>query len=155
MYDAGLYDPFEEEDEVGISFLFFFIFKIFFSWFFFSSFTWLWKQGFSDFMQEMLSMMDNVRAEVKTDNSSFSFSFSYYFFYFLYIHKVLDFLSEDACRWRIYRGIDTNYPLFRDFLWRECPSTWVVGPIRWVGPEYSGKTHYFRDLRFLLWDPVR
>ncbi|XP_010259397.1 PREDICTED: dnaJ homolog subfamily B member 3 isoform X1 [Nelumbo nucifera] len=34
MYDAGLYDPFEEEDE-----------------------------GFSDFMQEMLSMMDNVRAE--------------------------------------------------------------------------------------------
>ncbi|XP_043718605.1 dnaJ homolog subfamily B member 3 [Telopea speciosissima] len=34
MYDAGLYDPFEEEDE-----------------------------GFSEFMQEMLSMMDNVRAE--------------------------------------------------------------------------------------------
>ncbi|XP_042497568.1 chaperone protein DnaJ [Macadamia integrifolia] len=34
MYDAGLYDPFEEEDE-----------------------------GFSDFMQEMLSMMDNVRPE--------------------------------------------------------------------------------------------
>ncbi|KAL5996267.1 hypothetical protein ACLOJK_026341 [Asimina triloba] len=34
MYDVGLYDPFEEEDE-----------------------------GFADFMQEMLSMMDNVRAE--------------------------------------------------------------------------------------------
>ncbi|XXG84347.1 hypothetical protein AAC387_Pa10g1881 [Persea americana] len=34
MYDAGMYDPFEEEDE-----------------------------GFSDFMQEMLSMMDHVRAE--------------------------------------------------------------------------------------------
>ncbi|OVA16840.1 DnaJ domain [Macleaya cordata] len=32
MYDAGLYDPFEEEEE-----------------------------GFSDFMEEMLSMMDNVR----------------------------------------------------------------------------------------------
>ncbi|OVA02573.1 DnaJ domain [Macleaya cordata] len=34
MYDAGLYDPFDEEDE-----------------------------DFSDFMQEMLSMMDNVKAE--------------------------------------------------------------------------------------------
>ncbi|KAF8394626.1 hypothetical protein HHK36_020840 [Tetracentron sinense] len=34
IYDAGLYDPFEEEDE-----------------------------GFCDFMQEMLSMMDNVRDE--------------------------------------------------------------------------------------------
>ncbi|KAJ4957026.1 hypothetical protein NE237_013809 [Protea cynaroides] len=34
MYDAGLFDPFEEEDE-----------------------------GFSDFMQEMLSMMGNVRPE--------------------------------------------------------------------------------------------
>ncbi|KAK1315769.1 Chaperone protein dnaJ 72 [Acorus calamus] len=34
MYDAGLFDPFEDEDE-----------------------------GFSDFMQEMLSMMDGVRSE--------------------------------------------------------------------------------------------
>lgn len=34
MYDAGFYDPTEEED-----------------------------QGFCDFMQEMLSMMDNVRGE--------------------------------------------------------------------------------------------
>ncbi|KAJ4969084.1 hypothetical protein NE237_015785 [Protea cynaroides] len=34
IYDAGFYDPFEEEEE-----------------------------GFSDFMQEMLSMMDNVKAE--------------------------------------------------------------------------------------------
>ncbi|XP_021742641.1 dnaJ homolog subfamily B member 3-like [Chenopodium quinoa] len=37
MYDAGFYDPTEEED-----------------------------QGFCDFMQEMLSMMDNVRGETES-----------------------------------------------------------------------------------------
>jgi hypothetical protein len=54
LYDAGLYDPLEEEDEDCLKIPL----TVCPNFFNFS------KQEFCDFMQEMISMMNNVKDEV-------------------------------------------------------------------------------------------
>ena len=68
MYDAGMYDPTEEEDEVCISYKVAVV-KLWHLTFGYETCIangWLafLIQGFCDFMQEMLSLMAKVREEV-------------------------------------------------------------------------------------------
>ena len=77
MYDAGLYDPLEEEDQVRKVFSF-----QFFNYYFYCNlskkkcfFFFLNEQDFCDFMQEMISMMNNVKDEVVIMMMGFVFAF--------------------------------------------------------------------------------
>lgn len=69
MYDAGLYDPDEEVDEVCCSSsVCFFLYPLFFGFVYVMNYTinniLNYFQGFADFVEEMASLIDKTRREV-------------------------------------------------------------------------------------------